>query len=217
MKSKILFIAFVILNVQNIICQETETSPSQNSINEVTKINKSKIRYGDPYIQGPKPLNMPNPDFEQTGGINSGGIGKPAGPETMEARLARLEAKSAEDKTIRPHNTRLSEISSELTGEYETIVPGDNNSLRNKENKPSVLVMIGIVMVVLIVGFVGLNKNKKEPTEILEEITTPEKIVIPREINTSKVLAELEKLQSLRKDGAITEEEFEQLKKNIIG
>lgn len=91
---------------------------------------------------------------------------------------------------------------------YEDIYArSQNNSLLY------VFLFIILIIVIVIIRPTFLNKNTKT---ISENKTVTINGGNNKEKDLTKILTELKKLQSLRKTGAITEEEFENLKKGIL-
>ena len=148
---------------------------------------------GEPYVRGPI---TPNVGSIATTPVTNGF------PElkqdkvlTQDDIIKMLDAQAEDSNVIKPGKTYLSDVEG-----------ADNDAANsNKEMMPLIFVIVIIILVVWI--FIQSKNNKttysieKEATEVFE---------------SSKILSELEKLQSLRKTGVITEEEFENLKKNIL-
>jgi hypothetical protein len=179
---------------QNIGCQILG-----NKNEDIKPINLS----GEPYVRGP--LN-PNVGSIDTTPLRTGFPGQRSGKVLTQDDMINLQNRQIDANEIRPGKTYLPDVEGDLTGEHKTVVYGaDNDAASNKELMPLIFIIIIIVLVVWI--FIQSKNNKttysieKEATEVFEP---------------SKIFSELEKLQSLRQAGVITEEEFEDLKKNIL-
>jgi hypothetical protein len=97
-----------------------------------------------------------------------------------------------------------------------------NNRLSNNlESKTSsndlvfIILFVLLLISVIVVFVVYQNSNIKDNIEN-ENSRIPDENKIPKEVDTSKILIELEKIDDLKKLGTITDNEFEKLKEYIL-
>jgi hypothetical protein len=193
MKANILIIFLTLFFLQNIFSQEV-------NVNEERKLPVNQA--GQPYVRGPL-----NPNVGSINPIRTGFPGLQSGKALTPDDMINLQNRQVDPNEIKPGKTYLSDVEGDLTGEYETVVYGADNDAANSNKKIMPLIFI-IIIIVLVVWIFIQSKNNKTTYPIEKEAT---KVFEP-----SKTLSELEKLQSLRQTGVITEEEFENLKKNIL-
>jgi hypothetical protein len=97
----------------------------------------------------------------------------------------------------------------------------NNMSSNNLESKSSsndlvyIILFVLFLAMVIIVFVVYQNSIIKDNIEN-ENPRTPYENKIPKEVDASKILIELEKIENLKKLGTITDNEFEKLKKYIL-
>ncbi len=160
---------------------------------------------GEPYVRGPitpdvgsivtTPVTKGFPELKQDKVLS------------QDDRIKMQNAQAEDSNVIMPGKTYLSDVEGDLTGEHETVIYGADNDAANSNKEIMPLLFIIIIIILVFWIFVQSKNNKTTyPTE--KEATVV--------FESSKILSELEKLQSLRKTGVINEEEFENLKKNIL-
>jgi hypothetical protein len=195
MKANILIIFLTLFFLQNIFSQEVNANEERKS-----PVNQA----GQPYVRGPITPNVGS--IKQLDLDYANPESKPKKELTQDERINLLNSQ-IDPNEIKPGKTYLSDVEGDLTGEHETVVYGADNDAANSNKKIMPLIFI-IIIIVLVVWIFIQSKNNKTTYPIEKEAT---KVFEP-----SKILSELEKLQSLRQTGVITEEEFENLKKNIL-
>jgi hypothetical protein len=195
MKANILIIFLTLFFLQNIFSQEVNVNEERKS-----PVNQA----GQPYVRGPITPNVGS--IKQLDLDYANPESKPKKELTQDERINLLNSQ-IDPNEIKPGKTYLSDVEGDLTGEHEKVVYGADNDAANSNKKIMPLIFI-IIIIVLVVWIFIQSKNNKTIYPIEKEAT---KVFEP-----SKILSELEKLQSLRQTGVITEEEFENLKKNIL-
>ena len=164
---------------------------------EVNEKEESKVpvnHYGQPFVRGPI-----TPDVGSIKQLDLDYANPESKPKKELTRDERMEILSSQvnPNEVKPDKTYLKDVEADLMG---------TNNNENGISNQNVIIIVVIAFIVLILGiFIMANNNT----------LTSEKVVT-KVIDSSKILAELEKLQSLRQSGIITEEEFENLKKNIL-
>jgi hypothetical protein len=195
MKINISIFVFSFFFLQNIFSQEVNVNEERKS-----PVNQA----GQPFVRGPITPNVGS--IKQLDLDHANPESKPKKELTQDERINLLNSQ-IDPNEIKPGKTFLTDVNGDLTGEHETVVYGADNDAANSNKKIMPLIFF-IIIIVLVVWIFIQSKNNKTTYPIEKEAT---KVFDP-----SKTLSELEKLQSLRQTGVITEEEFENLKKNIL-
>ena len=195
MKANILIILLTLFFLQTIFSQEVNVNEERKS-----PVNQA----GQPYVRGPMTPNVGS--IKQIDLDYANPESKPKKELTPDERLNLLNSQ-IDPNEIKPGKTYLSDVEGDLTGEHETVVYGADNDDANSNQDVMPLIFIIAIIVLLIWIFIQSKNNKT---------IYPIEKVVTKVFEPSKILAELEKLQSLRQTGVITEEEFENLKKNIL-
>lgn len=190
MKIKIAIILLSLFFQQNIYTQE---------VNEKEESKVPVNHYGQPFVRGPitpdvgyiKPLDLDYANFEPNEKKEL----------TRDERMENLN-KQVNPNEVKPDKKYLKDVEDDLKR--------TNNNENGISNQNVIVIIVVISIIVLIFGiFIMANNNNNNNTLMSD-------IVVTKVIDSSKILAELEKLQSLRQSGVITEEEFENLKKKIL-
>ena len=195
MKANILIILLTLFFLQTIFSQEVNVNEERKS-----PVNQA----GQPYVRGPMTPNVGS--IKQLDLDYANPESKPKKELTPDERLNLLNSQ-IDPNEIKPGKTYLSDVEGDLTGEHETVVYGADNDDANSNQDVMPLIFIIAIIVLLIWIFIQSKNNKT---------IYPIEKVVTKVFEPSKILVELEKLQSLRQTGVITEEEFENLKKNIL-
>jgi hypothetical protein len=191
---------FTILIISTFYFQNISCQILGNKNEDIKPINLC----GEPYVRGPLNSNVGSID---TTPLRTGFPGQRSGEVLTPDDMINMQNRQIDPNVIEPGKTRLSDVEGDLTGEHETVVYGADNDAANSNKEMMPLIFI-IIIIVLVVWIFIQSKNNKTTYSIEKEATEV--------FEPSKILSELEKLQSLRQTGVITEEEFEDLKKNIL-
>ncbi len=195
MKIKLTIFAITLFFLQNIFSQ-------QLNVNEESKPHVNQA--GEPFVRGPLTPNVGKIDTSPSStGFQGQRTEEPLTPDEM----INMQNQQLDPNEIRPGKTYLHDVQEDLTGAHETVVYGGNNENSNS-NQAIIPLIIVITIIVLFVLIIIKSKSNTGTDQIEKEAT----IVF----EPSKILTELEKLQSLRQTGVITEEEFNKLKKKIL-
>jgi hypothetical protein len=164
--------------------------PQQLNVNEESKTPVNKA--GQPYVRGPITPNVGSID---TTPLTTGFPGLRSGRALSQDDRINMMNSQINPNDVDPGKTYLSDVER---------ANNDNGS----SNKGVISLIAFITIIILIIWIFIQSKSNRIIYPIEKEVT---KVFEP-----SKILTELEKLQSLRQAGVITEEEFEGLKKKIL-
>jgi hypothetical protein len=95
-------------------------------------------------------------------------------------------------------------------------VSSNNLESINSSNDLVIIILFVLLLISVIIVIVVYQKSNTKENLENENTIKPEENKIPKEIDTSKILNELEKIEKLKKSGTITDNEFEKLKKEIL-
>jgi uncharacterized membrane protein len=141
----------------------------------------------------------------------SDGIDATENTTTLESKAEYYANLPAEkQKGVSVGNTELE--ANKRYSSYNPLLKSNEDSTKQGKDFGYKLTFYVIVIIALIVlGFLfALYFKKQDSTNEAENVGKY------KEMDATKILSELQHLQSLRSNGAITEEEFESLKKKII-
>jgi hypothetical protein len=203
MKNKfVLILSLFAINTISIYSQNIDASDSNNLINNQ---KDEEVIYNE------------NKKFEQWANSRTGNYGLPDTPKLENFQVSSGQATS-ERKSIDPN--RLAQIADEANANTEDTSKFDNTPLiiasENNEND-YILVILPIILVLIILVYLFLinpesfsSKNSNQNDNLNPNLT----------INKNKIplniIEELNKLQTLREQGVINNEEFISIKNTLL-
>ncbi len=195
MKIKLSIFAITLFFLQNIFSQ-------QSNVNEESKPHVNQA--GEPFVRGPLTPNVGKID---TSPLSIGFQGQRTEKPLTQDEMINMQNQQLDPNEIRPGKTYLHDVKEDLTGEYKTVVYGANNE--NSNSNQAIIPLIIVIAIIVLFFLIIIKSKSNTGTDQIEKEAT---IVF----KPSEILTELEKLQSLRQTGVITEEEFNKLKKKIL-